>query len=156
MILRVFLISFLGTLQAAAQEDQILERGEKLLEEAKAAYEDARARSSVAAFVDAGFKLEEARIKFIVLQEIGAPEKQKIAADRLRAVNQLSKLSTTARSPSVPDAFQIRPGQINHLCPKLIFRTSTIGELYQRVNPFSSPASWRPEVASQCLPGVLE
>jgi hypothetical protein len=79
-------------IQAPGQDDKILERGEKLLEEAKAAYEEARAKSSVAAFVDAGFKLEEARIKFIVLQEIGSPDKQKIATDRLRSVNQLSKL----------------------------------------------------------------
>ncbi|HLY74005.1 MAG TPA: hypothetical protein VKU80_07785, partial [Planctomycetota bacterium] len=78
--------------QGTAQDEIILERGDKLLEEAKTAYEDARTKSSVAAFVDAGFKLEEARIKFIVVQEIGSPEKQKIATDRLRAVNQLSKL----------------------------------------------------------------
>jgi hypothetical protein len=74
------------------QEDRIQELGEKLLEEAKAAYEDARTKSSVPAFVDAGFKLEEARIKFIVLQEIGSPEKQKLAGERLRAINQLGKL----------------------------------------------------------------
>jgi hypothetical protein len=78
--------------QGGGQDDKILERGDKLLEEAKAAYEEARTRSAVAAFVDAGFKLEEARIKFIVVQEIGSPEKQKLATDRLRAVNQLSKL----------------------------------------------------------------
>ena len=57
--------------QDAALEDKILERGEKLLEESKAAYEEARDKTSVPGFVDAGFKLEEARIKFIVLQEIG-------------------------------------------------------------------------------------
>jgi len=79
-------------LQGSGQDDKILERGEKLLEEAKAAYDDARSKGSAAAFIDAGFKLEEARIKYIVLQEIGSPEKQKIATDRLRAVNQLGKL----------------------------------------------------------------
>jgi hypothetical protein len=78
--------------QGSGQDDKILERGESLLEEAKAAYEDARSKNSVAAFVDAGFKLEEARIKFIVLQEIGTPDKQKVASDRLRAINQLGKL----------------------------------------------------------------
>src|SRR5213078_825 len=72
--------------------DKILERADKLLEEAKAAYEDASAKSSVQTFIDAGFKLEEARIKYLVLQEIGSADKQKLAADRLRAVNQLSKL----------------------------------------------------------------
>src|SRR6266849_272758 len=72
--------------------DKILERADKLLEEAKAAYEDASSKSSVQTFIDAGFKLEEARIKYLVLQEIGSADKQKLAADRLRAVNQLSKL----------------------------------------------------------------
>lgn len=97
LILGLLIASFLVTVteaapQASAQEDQILERGDKLIEEAKALYEDARSKESVEAFVDAGFKLEEARIKFIVLQEIGSPEKQKIATDRLRAINQLNKL----------------------------------------------------------------
>lgn len=76
----------------AADLDQILEKADKILEEAKASYEAAATRSSVESFVEAGFKLEEARIKYIVIQEIGGAEKQKIAADRLRAVNQLSKL----------------------------------------------------------------
>src|SRR6185436_46377 len=74
------------------QDDVILEKADKLLEEAKAAYETARSGGVVSAFVDAGFKLEEARIKFLVLQEIGQGDKQKTAADRLRAVNQLGKL----------------------------------------------------------------
>ncbi|HZE96364.1 MAG TPA: hypothetical protein VE981_05030 [Planctomycetota bacterium] len=88
------LFSFLVLLAGpqAAQDDRILERADQILEEAKAAYESARETSSVVGFVDAGFKLEEARIKYFVVQEIGSPEKQKLAADRLRAVNQLSKL----------------------------------------------------------------
>src|SRR5882672_1002837 len=75
-----------------SQDDQILERADKILEQSKAAYEAARQKNSVESFVDAGFKLEEARIKYFVLQEIGSPEKKKIAVDRLRAVNQLSRL----------------------------------------------------------------
>lgn len=96
MILRPALLSLLlagGVFsQQAGQDDKILERADQILEEAKAAYESARDKASVPGFIDAGFKLEEARIKYFVLQEIGSPEKQKIAADRLRAVNQLSKL----------------------------------------------------------------
>jgi hypothetical protein len=72
--------------------DKVLEKADKLLEESKAAYENGREKASTASFLDAGFKLEEARIKYIVLQEIGGPERQKTAADRLRAVNQLAKL----------------------------------------------------------------
>jgi hypothetical protein len=86
------LLFLLWLLSPQGQDDTILERGEKLLEEAKALYEAAHGKSEVATFVEAGFKLEEARIKFIVLQEIGSPDKQKIATDRLRAVNQLGKL----------------------------------------------------------------
>jgi hypothetical protein len=72
--------------------DKILEKADALFEEAKKAYEGARDAGSGQGFVEAGFKLEEARIKYIVLQEIGSPEKQKVAGDRIRAVNQLAKL----------------------------------------------------------------
>jgi len=72
--------------------DSILDKADKLLDEAKAGYEDARARSSPQIFIEASFKLEEARIKYLVLQEIATGEKQKLAAERLRAVNQLAKL----------------------------------------------------------------
>jgi hypothetical protein len=93
VLLLTFQENLLPSQQITGQDiDKILERADALLDEAKAAYEEARSKSSASAFVDAGFKLEEARIKYIVLQEIGSPEKQKIAADRLRAVNQLSKL----------------------------------------------------------------
>jgi hypothetical protein len=80
-------------LQGAPQDlGSVLERADALFAEARAAYEEARAQSKVDAFVDAGFKLEEARIKYLVLQEIGQGDLQKTAADRLRAVNQLTKL----------------------------------------------------------------
>src|SRR5436189_49236 len=97
LVLVIAVETTLGALGPAQQVtgqdiDKILERADKLLEEAKAAYEDASAKSSVQTFIDAGFKLEEARIKYLVLQEIGSADKQKLAADRLRAVNQLSKL----------------------------------------------------------------
>lgn len=100
--------------------DKVLERADALLEEAKAGYEAARDKSSAPAFIDAGFKLEEARIKYIVVQEIGASDKQKIASDRLRAVNQLGKLihdgkvaisgtpaESTPEKPAAPD----KPGE---------------------------------------------
>jgi hypothetical protein len=80
---------------ASAQDvnlGKILERADAAFEEAKTAYEKARSTSSVPGHVEAGFKLEEARIKYLVLQEIGDAERQKVAGDRLRAVNQLNKL----------------------------------------------------------------
>lgn len=88
----VLAAALLLALPQAAQDDAILERADKVFADAKAAYENAREKNSAEAFVDAGFKLEEARIKYLVLQEIGAADKQKTAAERLRAVNQLSKL----------------------------------------------------------------
>lgn len=75
----------------------VLEKADKLLEESKTAYEEAREKSSAQGFVEAGFKLEEARIKYLVLQEIGQGDQQATAADRLRAVNQLSKLIHDAK-----------------------------------------------------------
>jgi len=87
------LLILVASLPGSAQDvDAILDKADKILEEAKAGYEDARTMGSAQAFVEAGFKLEEARIKYMVLQEIGTAEKQKIASDRLRAVNQLGKL----------------------------------------------------------------
>jgi hypothetical protein len=93
-MLRVLCLLILAFAQqgGALDIDKVLERADKLLEDAKTAYESAREKGAVAGFVDAGFKLEEARIKYLVLQEIGGPEKQKTATDRLRAVNQLAKL----------------------------------------------------------------
>jgi hypothetical protein len=72
--------------------DKVLEKADKLFEESKSSYESAREKGDGPAFIEAGFKLEEARIKYLVLQEIGGPEKQRIAGDRLRALNQLTKL----------------------------------------------------------------
>ena len=92
--------------------DKVLDRADALLGEAKALYEEAREKSSAAQFVEAGFKLEEARIKYLVLQEIGMPDKQKTASDRLRAVNQLSKLihdGKVAVSGSPADAPASKP-----------------------------------------------
>jgi hypothetical protein len=71
---------------------QILERADKLLDEAKATFERARASGSVDTYIEAGFTLEEARIKYLVLQELGQGDRQKTAIDRLRSVNQLSKM----------------------------------------------------------------
>jgi hypothetical protein len=87
--------------------ESILQRADKLLEESKSAYEDASSKNSVQGFIDAGFRLEEARIKYLVLQEIGSPEKQTLAGQRLRTVNQLSKLIHDGKvavggTPAVP------------------------------------------------------
>jgi hypothetical protein len=118
---RVLLLLALALVPQGADVDRILEKADKLLEESKAAYESARENRSVPGFVEAGFKLEEARIKYLVLQEIGAPDKQKIATDRIRDVNQLSKLihdgkvavnAPAAADPAAPTPVkpEVRPG----------------------------------------------
>lgn len=89
---RVLLLLVLLHALQSVDLDKVLEKADKALDEAKAAYEEARDKSSAAGFVDAGFKLEEARIKYLVLQEVGNPAQQKTAGDRIRAVNQLVKL----------------------------------------------------------------
>src|SRR5436190_10081244 len=91
-MIRVCAVLLLLAVQEPGLDEKILGRADKLLEEAKVAYESGRDKRSVVDFVEAGFKLEEARIKYQVVQEIGSPEKQKTAAERLRAVNQLTKL----------------------------------------------------------------
>jgi hypothetical protein len=104
-----------------ADLEALLQKADVLLGEAKAGYDQARATSSFAGFVDAGFKLEEARIKYIVVQEIGAEPQQKLAAAGLRAVNQLAKLlndgriavqnpaAATPAAPAAPDAPKAAP-----------------------------------------------
>lgn len=91
-MLRLAALGLLILTAQGADLNKVLEKADALLEEAKTGYEKARDESSAPAFIDAGFKLEEARIKYLALQEVGTPELQKTAADRLRAVNQLAKL----------------------------------------------------------------
>src|SRR3954469_14006459 len=73
----------------AVDFDKLIQKADALLEQAKRDYETARDKSSVPDFIEAGFRLEECRIKFIVIQEIGPADKQKLASEKLRAVNQL-------------------------------------------------------------------
>ncbi|MBV8879503.1 MAG: hypothetical protein JO332_06055 [Planctomycetaceae bacterium] len=91
-MLRTAALGFWLLFAQGADLPKVLEKADALLEEAKTLYEDARARSAAPVFVEAGFKLEEARIKYLALNEVGSPEQQKTATDRLRAVNQLAKL----------------------------------------------------------------
>ena len=120
--LAVGVVAFVGLLdgpvsaaQGTAQDvDKILERADKFLDEARSAYEEAREKGTTAAFADAGLKLQEARIRYTVVQEIGSPELQRTATDRLRAVNQLGKVigegkATILGSRTDPSAPAARP-----------------------------------------------
>lgn len=95
---------------AAAQPDleAVAQKADALLQDARDGYEAARSRASVPEYIQAGFKLEEARIKYLVLQEVGSPEQQKSAAARLREVQQLAKLINDGKvasgKPPTPDS----------------------------------------------------
>lgn len=75
----------------------VLERADRLFEEARALYEQAKAESSAAKFIEAAFKAEDARAKYAAVQEIGVGDPQKLAVEKLRTVNQLSKLIRDGR-----------------------------------------------------------
>jgi hypothetical protein len=77
---------------AAQDFTPVLEKADALLEESKKAYEAAKEKGAPQGFTDAAFKLEDARIKYLALQELGTDEMKKKAADRLKVVGQLSKL----------------------------------------------------------------
>jgi hypothetical protein len=111
MTVLLALLSFTARPQDLAAVQQ---RAEALLEEAKALYEDARQKGAAPGFVEAGFKLEDARIKYLVLAEVGAPDQQKLAAERLRAVTQLQKLVNDGKAavlnlPAPPPAAGVEP-----------------------------------------------
>src|SRR6185503_19781610 len=77
--------------------EEALRQGDKLFEEARAAFEDGKARSSVEALTDAGFKADAAKIKFLAVQEIGGDELKAKAADQLKLIQQFGKLVNEAR-----------------------------------------------------------
>jgi serine/threonine protein kinase len=74
-----------------------LRQGELLFEQARAAYEDGKARSSVETLTDAGFKADAARVKFVAVQEIGTDELKAKAVEQLRLVQQFQKLVNESR-----------------------------------------------------------
>jgi serine/threonine protein kinase len=77
--------------------EEALRQGDKMFEEARAAYEDGKTRSSVEALTDAGFKADAARIKYIAVQEIGSEELKAKAADQLKLIQQFLKLVNESR-----------------------------------------------------------
>jgi hypothetical protein len=89
---RAFAVLLTLLLPQGADLTQVLGKADAMLDRAKTSFEEARTKASAALFVEAGFRLEEARIKYLAIQEVGSPEQQKTAADRIRAVNQLAKL----------------------------------------------------------------
>lgn len=98
----VFSVS-LFTPSGAAQQapdpdvDRYLECADALLVQAKVAFEDAASKKALQGLTEAGDRLEEAGIRYLVLREIGPAERKKAAVDRLRSVKELDHKIQDAR-----------------------------------------------------------
>jgi serine/threonine protein kinase len=77
--------------------DEALKQGLALFEQAKASFEDGKARSSVETLAEAGFKAEEARAKFAAVQEIGGDELKAKGAEQFRLAQQFLKMVNESR-----------------------------------------------------------
>ncbi len=86
------LLSAAGQQVTTQDLEEVLKKADVLLEESRKAYDEAKSKGSLPSFLEANFKLEEVRIKYLVLQELGQGELQKTAGARLRTCNQLQKL----------------------------------------------------------------
>src|SRR6185295_15349508 len=69
--------------------EDVLRQGDKLLDEARASFEEGKERASVEALGEAGFKAESARIKYQAVQEIGSDELKAKATEQLKVIQQL-------------------------------------------------------------------
>ncbi|HEV3029439.1 MAG TPA: hypothetical protein VG457_17805, partial [Planctomycetota bacterium] len=69
--------------------DEFLNQADKLFEQAKEGYESGKLKASAEGLTSAAFKLEEARVKYLVIQELARDEKQQTAVNRLKEVQKL-------------------------------------------------------------------
>jgi hypothetical protein len=92
---------------AAQDLDEVLAKADKLLEQAKEGFESGKAKASAELLTAAAFKLEEAKLKYLAVQEVAKGDQQQLAIDRLKEVNQLAKLVNEAKltliGKSTPD-----------------------------------------------------
>ncbi|HVR84326.1 MAG TPA: protein kinase, partial [Planctomycetota bacterium] len=121
--------------------EDALHQGEKLFEQAKAAYEDGKARSSVETLADAGFRAEEARAKFAAVQEIGSDELKAKGAEQSKLVQQFLKLVNEARlavqnskgvTTAPPPGPSVVPGMPAPVAPPAPLRKEPISEAAAR------------------------
>jgi len=87
---------FLLALQDKSSE-QLLQEADKLMADAKATFEKGKAAESLPDVIDAGFKADEARVKFQAVGLISQGDNQRRAQDGLREANELIKLVNNAR-----------------------------------------------------------
>src|SRR5579862_1673471 len=77
--------------------EQLLQEADGLLADAKATFEKGKAAESLPEVIDAGFKADEARVKFQAVSLISQGDNQRRAQDGLRETNELVKLVNNSR-----------------------------------------------------------
>lgn len=77
--------------------EEALTQADKLFEQARAAFEVGKARSSPEALSDAAFKAEEAKAKYAAVQEIGSDELRAKAVEQVKLIQQFQKLANESR-----------------------------------------------------------
>lgn len=99
MLLRTAAFVFLALLplHAAQDLDEVMAKADKILEQAKEGYESGKSKASPELLTAAAFKLEEARLKYLAVQELAKGDQLQLAIDRLKEVNQLAKLLHEAK-----------------------------------------------------------
>jgi hypothetical protein len=97
MRIGTFLVLALLPLHAAQDLDEVFAKADKLLDQAKEGYENGKSKASGELLTAAAFKREEAKLKYLAVQEVAKGDLQQLAVDRLKEVNQLSKLLNEAK-----------------------------------------------------------
>lgn len=77
--------------------EALLQEADKLMTDAKATFEKGKAAESLPDVIDAGFKADEARVKYQAVGIIAQGDNQRRAQDGLREANELIKLVNNAR-----------------------------------------------------------
>ena len=75
----------------------VWETAEKRFAEARALYDEGRAKESAPTLAEGAFKAEEALTKYRAILEVGSPEDQKRAGEQIKAVQQFMKLVNETR-----------------------------------------------------------
>lgn len=91
--------------------ETLLKEADQLIAEAKAAFEKGKASESLPDVIDAGFKADEARVKYQAVGLISSGDNQRRAQDGLRETNELIKLVNNARLAlrKFPDKDKAKP-----------------------------------------------
>ncbi len=101
-MLAIWFAGFISLQDSSA--DKVLEMAERRLEEAKEAYERGKSLGSIDLLNDAGFKAEEAKIKFQAVEDVLKGVSRQRASDQLKVTLQLIRLINDAKKGAAPSA----------------------------------------------------